>query len=407
MSIYVYVALKDGKETVNGKIEAEDIREARAKIKALNLLPVKIYEETISNNDSQQKNLNPTVKLPSLSLKDKIDFSTTYQTLAGAGVPVVESLLFMEQEANSPRIRNLSRELRKHILAGSTFADTVKRYSNVFGQIFVGLAKAGEDAGEMEATMGRIIELLKKQEAIKMKVIGAMMYPMFVVVLAVIVVIVMLTFVFPKFAEVFADRGKVLPPITQLCIDSGVFIKEYWYAVILFFIAMGVATYFLFKHDAVKRVIDKFSIQIPLIGELLKYGGFSNFLAVLQVAYEAGVPIVNCLHLATLTIENTQLQRSMTMAKIKVQQGLHLSAALRNTGVMPKMLLFMIQTGEQSGKLGSMLEQAVKFIDKELDRFVEKMTKAIEPIMLIVLGSIVLFFALALYLPLFDMMTPA
>lgn len=407
MAIYVYVALKDGKETVNGKIEAEDIRTARAKIKSLNLLPVKIYEETLANNETNQKNLNPTVKLPPLSLKDKIDFSTTYQTLAGAGVPVVESLLFMEQEANSPRIRNLSRELRKHILAGSTFADTVKRYSNVFGQIFVGLTKAGEDAGEMEATMGRIIELLKKQEAIKGKVIGALMYPAFVVVLAFFVIIIMLTFVFPKFAEVFADRGKVLPPITQFCIDSGVFIKEYWYAVILFFVALILGCYFLFKQDAAKKAIDKVSIQIPLIGELLKYGGFSNFLAVLQVAYEAGVPIVNCLHLATLTVENSQLQLAMNMAKAKVQQGLHLSAALRSTGVMPKMLLFMIQTGEQSGKLGIMLEQAVKFIDKELDKFVEKMTKAIEPIMLIVLGGIVLFFALALYLPLFDMMTPA
>ena len=407
MAIYIYVALKDGRETVNGKIEAEDMKAARAKIKALNLLPMKITPDTIDDVASQQKNLNTTVKLPPLSLKDKIDFSTTYQTLAGAGVPVVESLLFMEQEANSPRIRNLSRELRKHILAGSTFADTVKRYSNVFGQIFVGLTKAGEDAGEMEATMGRIIELLRKQEAIKGKVIGALMYPMFVVILAFVVIIVMLTFVFPKFAEVFADRGKVLPFVTQLCIDSGVFIKEFWYAVLLFFIALGVATYFLFKNDSVRKVIDRVSIQIPLIGELLKYGGFSNFLAVLQVAYEAGVPIVNCLHLATLTVENSQLQLSMTMAKAKVQQGLHLSAALRSTGVMPKMLLFMIQTGEQSGKLGSMLEQAVKFIDKELDKFVEKMTKAIEPIMLIVLGGIVLFFALALYLPLFDMMTPA
>ena len=127
----------------------------------------------------------------------------------------------------------------------------------------------------------------------------------------------------------------------------------------------------------------------------------------MQVAYEAGVPIVNCLHLASLTVENSMLQHSMNMAKIKVQQGLHLSAALRSTGVMPKMLLFMIQTGEQSGKLGTMLQQAVVFIDKELDKFVEKMTKAIEPIMLIVLGGIVMFFALALYLPLFDMMTPA
>lgn len=404
MTIYTYIALRDNKETVKGKVEADDLRSARTQIKQLNLLPIKVYEET-SNDDKQ--NILPTVKLRPLSLKEKIDFSSTYQTLAGAGVPVVESLLFMEQEAGSARIRNLSKELRRHILAGSTFADTVKRYSEIFGHIFVGLAKAGEDSGEMENTMTRIIELLRKQEAIRSKVTGALMYPAFVIILAIAVIIIMLTFVFPKFAEVFEQQGKQLPFVTQLCIDSGNFIIQYWYAVILMFVACGFGIYYMFKYPPTRSFIDKVSLQIPLIGELLKYGAFSNFLAVLQVSYEAGVPIVNCLSLAILTIENVLVQAAMSSAKAKVQQGLHLSAALRSTGVMPKMLLFMIQTGEQSGKLGAMLEQAVKFVDKELDKFVEKMTKAIEPIMLVVLGGIVLFFALALYLPLFSMITPA
>lgn len=404
MTIYTYIALRNNKETVKGKIEADDLRSARSQIKQLNLLPIKIYEDTINNDD--KPSLLPTVKLRPLSLKEKIDFSSTYQTLAGAGVPVVESLLFMEQEANSARIRNLSKELRRHILAGATFSDTVKRYGEIFGQIFVGLTKAGEDSGEMETTMARIIELLRKQETIRSKVIGALMYPAFVIILAIIVIIVMLTFVFPKFAEVFEQQGKELPFVTQMCIDAGNFIVEYWYAVILMFVASGFGIYYLFKYPPTRKFLDKTSLQIPLIGELLKYGAFSNFLAVLQVSYEAGVPIVNCLSLATLTIENILVRAAMNSAKSKVQQGLHLSSALRSTGVMPKMLLFMIQTGEQSGKLGAMLEQSVKFVDKELDRFVEKMTKAIEPIMLVVLGGIVLFFALALYLPLFSMITP-
>ncbi len=403
MTIYSYVALRDNKETVKGKVEAEDLRSARSQIKQLNLLPIKVYE------DSRVENITalPTVKLRPLSLKEKIDFSSTYQTLAGAGVPVVESLLFMEQEASSARIRNLAKELRRHILAGSTFADTVKRYSEIFGQIFVGLTKAGEDSGEMETTMGRIIELLRKQEAIKGKVVGALMYPAFVVVLAVVVCIIMLTFVFPKFAEVFESTGKEMPILTQLCINAGNFITEYWYAVILMFVCLGFGIYYAFKWPTSRNFLDKLSLQIPLIGELLKFGAFSNYLAVLQVAYDAGVPIVNSLSLANLTVDNVLIKGAMNSAKLKVQQGLHLSAALRSTGVMPKMLLFMIQTGEQSGKLGSMLEQAVKFVDKELDKFVDKMTKAIEPIMLIVLGGIVLFFALALYLPLFGMITPA
>ena len=406
MAIYTYVALKDNTETVKGKIEAADIRTARALIKQLNLLPIKVYEDANSNVEERQ-NAVAKVKLRPLSLKEKIDFASTYQTLAGAGVPVVESLLFMEQEAGAARIRQLSRELRRHILAGSTFADTIKRYNDIFDPIFVGLTKAGEDSGEMETTMARIIELLRKQEAIRSKVIGALMYPCFVIVLAIIVIIVMLTFVFPKFAEVFEQQGKEMPWVTQMCINAGHFITEYWYAVILMFVMAGLGINFMFKYPPTRRAIDNVSLQIPLIGNLLKYGDFANYLAVLQVAYDAGVPIVNSLTLACLTITNGLIKEAMNSAKFKVQQGLHLSAALRSTGVLPKMLLFMIQTGEQSGKLGTMLAQAVKFIDRELEKFVEALTKAIEPIMLVVLGGIVLFFAAALYLPLFDMITPA
>lgn len=404
MTIYSYIAIRNGKEEVRGKVEADDKRSARAQIKQLNLIVKDIWEDTINNEQKQE--VLPTVKLRPLSLKDKIDFASTYQTLAGAGVPVVESLLFMEQESASDKLRALAKELRRHILAGSTFADTVKRYTNIFGQIFVGLTKAGEDSGEMENTMGRIIELLRKQEAIKGKVIGALTYPAFVVVLAIIVIIVMLVFVFPKFAENFKEQGKELPGVTNACIVAGDFLKDYWYAVIILAVALIVGSIYLMKWEPARKRIDTFALKIPLIGNLLKYGGLSNFLAVLQVAYEAGVPIVNCLSLASLTVENGVIKKGMESAKAKVQGGLHLSQALRSTGIMPKMLLFMIQTGEQSGKLGIMLEQAVKFIDKELDKFVDKMTKAIEPIMLLVLGGIVMFFALALYLPLFGMMQP-
>ena len=134
---------------------------------------------------------------------------------------------------------------------------------------------------------------------------------------------------------------------------------------------------------------------------ILQFSDFSNFIAVLQVAYDAGVPIVECLYLANLTLTNYILQTKVKMATEKVQQGQHLSTSLRLTNVMPKMILFMIATGEQSGRLGDMLGQATSYIDKQLDKIIDVMTKMIEPIMLIVIGGIVLVLALALYLPLF------
>ena len=142
-------------------------------------------------------------------------------------------------------------------------------------------------------------------------------------------------------------------------------------------------------------------MKIPVLSDLISFSDFSNFIAVIQVAYDAGVPIVECLHMANGTLTNYILQTRVATATEKVQQGQHLSAALRSTKVMPKMILFMIATGEQSGRLGDMMAQATSYIDKKLDNIIDIMTKMIEPIMLIVIGSIVLVLALALYLPLF------
>ena len=142
-----------------------------------------------------------------------------------------------------------------------------------------------------------------------------------------------------------------------------------------------------------------------MLKDLVQYSNFANFIAVMQVAYDAGVPIVECLYLAVLTLTNYTLKDSVNKATMLVQQGQHLSVALRATDCVPKMILFMIATGEQSGRLGDMLTQATKYIDKKLDDIVDTMTKMIEPLMLIVIGSIVLTLALALYLPLFGSYT--
>ena len=148
--------------------------------------------------------------------------------------------------------------------------------------------------------------------------------------------------------------------------------------------------------------IDEYSLKIPVISDLIQFSDFSNFIAVMQVAYDAGVPIVECLYLANLTLTNYVLQTRIIAATGKVQQGQQISVAMKMTKVVPKMLLFMISTGEQSGRLGEMLEKGVNFLDKTLDGIIDTLTKMIEPIMLIVIGGIVLVMALALYLPLFQ-----
>lgn len=395
MPIYSYEALKRGKEVVRGEVTASNLKDARDVIRKMGLVPTKINE---FNDSSKKKGGN----LSSLSLKEKIDFISTLQILLQSGIPAVESLMFMEQEAARKKIRDMSKMLKTQIMAGSTFADTLARYPQVFGYIFIGLIKAGEEAGELEKTLGRINELLTKQENIKSKVIGTLMYPMFVIVLAFLITLVMLIFVFPAFKEMFEQQDKALPFITQMMINAGDYLKEYWYTIPVFIVAFIAFCIVTVRWQPARNILDKIVLKIPLLNNLILYSNYSNFLSVLSVSYDAGIPIVDCLHLGVVTLTNAVLRNKISGAIVKVQQGLQVSQALKATGVVPRMLLFMIATGEQSGRLGDMLQKGVNFLDKTLDGIIDTMTKMIEPIMLLVIGSIVLVMALALYLPLFQ-----
>lgn len=399
MAIYNYVALKNNKDIVTGKVEAESLRDARDSVRKLGFLPTKVTEENLKKDDQKVDNSPGTMK--SLGLQDRIEFTSTLQILAQSGIPIIESLMFIENDAAKLKLRLVSKELRKQIMGGSTFADTVAKYPEIFGQVYIGLVKAGEDSGELEKTLERLMELMNKEANIRGKVIGTLMYPMFVIVLAVFIVLVMLMFVFPVFKDMFDNMGQELPWITATLMKCGIFLKTYWYFVPLIFISIFGGISFIFKWEPSRRKIDENVLKIPLLTDLVQYSNFANFIAVLQVAYDAGVPIIECLYLSILTLTNYTLKEQVAIATGKVQQGQHLSTALSATGVMPKMILFMISTGEQSGRLGDMMGQATKFIDKKLDTIIDTMTKMIEPIMLIVIGSIVLVLALALYLPLF------
>lgn len=399
MTVYNYVALNKKGEVVKGKVEAEDIKTARRSVKDLGFIPTKLTEDLSEKVPTQNKVDH---SLQSLTLKEKMDFTSTFQTLNRAGVPIIESLIFMEQDAGSRRIRLLARAIRQQIIAGATFSDTIARFQSIFGAVYVGLIKAGEESGEMERTLARLIELLKKESDTRGKVFSALSYPVFVIVLAHVVVLIMLVFVFPAFKEMFDTAGAKLPIITQICIDLGEFLKAKWYVIPIIFITVFWGATSLWKWEPSRKKIDEILLSIPVVGDLLKYSAFSNFLSVLQVAYEAGIPVVNCLYLANMTFDNSTMNNAVKAAIKKVQEGMHLSMALKTTNIFPQMILFMVSTGEQSGRLGDLMEQSVKFIDEELDRIVDTLTKMIEPVMLIFIGAIVCFLALALYLPLFQ-----
>ena len=404
MPTFSYTALKNNKDIVKGKVDAPDARAAREAVKRKRLLPTKISDDSIADRGAQSsgaKNISVN-KISSFSLKDKIEFTQTLQILTSTGIPIIETLVFLENNAESKGIRAIAHELRRNIITGGlTLAETLEKHRKVFGRVYVGLVKAGEDSGELDKTLTRMLELLRKQDDIKSKVIGALVYPIFVILLACVVVTVMLVFVFPAFKDMFDNLGRELPLMTQICMSLGLFIRKFWFVPIVFITFIVLAIKHILSNDVTKRPVDAFFLKTPLLSDLLRFANYSNFLAVLQVAYEAGIPIVDCLYLANMTLDNLVLKDAIFQATAKVQQGTHLSVALRASNQIPSMMTFMIATGEQSGRLGELLHHCTTFIDQKLDAIIDKFTKLVEPAMLIFIGGIVLFLALSLYMPLF------
>lgn len=396
MTRYEYEAEKWNGEKLKGRIDARSQAEVKSKVRSLGYKLISVQEFTSSKGGKKNETLQ------SLSLKEKIEFTQTFLTLNKAGLPIIESLIFIEKDAGSRQVRLLAQEIKKQIIAGYTLSDTISKYPNLFGQVYIGLAKAGEDSGEIDKTFERLIELLKKQGDIKGKVISALTYPIFVVCLAIAVVLVMLMFVFPAFKDMFDQQGKELPAITKFCIDSGEFLKDKWPAIPVAIAAIVLSFTYLTKWEPSKRKLDEFVLKVPLISDLVKAAAFSNFLTVLQIAYDAGIPIIECLYLSRTTLENSVMQDSIKLSIKKMQAGAHLSESLKAANLFPKMILFMVSTGEQSGRLGELMTQCVQHIDQQLDLIIDTLGKLIEPILLIFIGVIVCFLALSLYLPLFQ-----
>ena len=288
------------------------------------------------------------------------------------------------------------------MLSGASFSEAILNMPEVFDQVYAGIVRAGEESGELDTTLERLVFLLNKQEKLKSKVIGTLIYPCFIVLLAIFVSTVMITFVFPAFKETYAQSGRNLPWITQFFMDSGVFLRKYWFVIPLMFASVIYSIYFLFTWPTSRKFIDKYVLDIPIVSMFIKYAYLSNFVSILKVSFDAGIPLVDGILLANKTVTNYELKKALRESASKIQHGQSLSTALRLTGFIPGIVMCMIATGEESGQLGETLYQSELYIDTQLERLIELLNKLFEPILLLVIGCIVLVLALALYLPLFQ-----
>ena len=325
-------------------------------------------------------------------------FTSELEVLLSSGIPIVEALQSIANNTPKIKIKTVCEKIKDGILSGMTFAQALESfYGKVFGPVYTGLVKTGENAGELETTLDRMLLLLRKQDSIKGKIINASIYPAILIILMLGLLILFSKFVFPAFMGVFAFNGAELPFLASMLVGLCSFVEHFWWLLIIGVCAACGAVSSLFKNYQFKSRWDDFILKIPVVSDFIKYINLSNFLTVLHISYDAGLPIMSGLELSNETVGNHTIKGKISNSISIVKRGKSLTEAFQTTDAIPHALLTMIATGEKSGTLGKMLHDAAEVIDKKVDMALEAMTKMFEPTVIVIMGGVVLFVAVAFY----------
>lgn len=410
---FQYTAVKPGqKEKFTGTIQAENERQAREFLREKELCPIQIkalssaeenLQKTFKKKQKSKAVLWLTEKLAFVGMKEKMLFTQNLALMLKAGIPITEVLMYMETYAENPKLRYMLNDVRKNILNGLGLSAALGKHHRIFDDVYVGIVRAGESSGELETVLDRLHGLLQTAQKLKKHVISALIYPVILVVLMALTCVVMFIFVIPTFTNIYNQMGVQLPLITQIMVQISNFFTQFWPLVI---IGTGASIFGFMRFASTtsgKERLDSLTLKIPVFNTLVQYYSISNFIATLHVSFSSGLPITDCMYLATRTVMHTQIREALENVSYQIQSGQRFSASVAQTGLMPDMVLIMLSTGEESGELEKMLSQSLEFLESEVENRVEILMSLMEPLLLLVMGAVVLVMALTVYMPLFSM----
>lgn len=340
---------------------------------------------------------------PKITTKTITIFVRMFATMIDAGLPLVQCLEILSNDPENPSMSTLLKKIRSDVEEGSTFADSLRKHPRYFDNLFVNLAEAGEAGGILDTILNRLATYMEKNEAIKSKIKGAMVYPAVVVTVAVIAVAVLLIFVIPVFATLFTEMGAELPLPTRVVIWLSNFLQR-WAIVIV--AAIMVLVYAFKKYYATEQgrvVVDSITLKLPLFGDLIVKSSVARFTRTLGTLISSGVPILDSLEITARASGHAIIEMAILATRDSIKEGKTIAEPLEATEVFPGMVVQMIGVGEQSGALDAMLAKIADFYEEEVDTAVEALTSAMEPLMIVLLGTTVGGVVVAMYMPIFSM----
>ena len=337
--------------------------------------------------------------------KDIVVFTRQFSVMIDAGLPLVQALDVISGQAENPVMRRVLTTIKGDVEGGATFADALKKHPNVFTDLYANMVAAGEAGGILDTILNRLAAYMEKAAKLKKQIKGAMVYPITILTIASFVVSVILIFVVPVFQDMFATLGGQLPLPTQIVVNFSNIMKAYWWAIGLGFVGFLFAFKQFRKTEKGRFITDSMALKIPIMGDLLRKVAVSKFTRTMGTLTSSGVPILEGLDITAKTAGNKVIERAVLMVKAGVSEGKTLAEPLKASGVFPDMVVHMIAIGEQTGALDTMMAKIADFYDDEVDSAVNGLTAAMEPMMMVFLGGSVGFIIVAMYLPIFKMMT--
>lgn len=401
MATYQYKAINESGNTLIGTLEADSAQNATAILASRGLIPSQVIQATEGGRDSLWTRLSALAG--KVDTKDLILFTKQFRSMLNAGVPIIRLMQVLEAQTESKVLRQAVTAIVNDIRQGATIADAFEKHPRIFSHLYCSMLRAGEISGSVPSVLDRLIYIIEHETKIKSDIKSAMQYPLMVVIALGIAFVVLLTFVIPQFVGIFSRTGLELPWPTKIAILMNFYLKNYWYLIlgILVVLIFGLRQYF--KTQNGKLVKDSFLLRMPIVGPLFQKAAMSRFASIFAILQSSGVPVMQSLGILSDTIGNAAIARSFNYVRDKIEEGSGIAAPLKTAPYFPPMVVDMIAIGEESGNIEEMLREISKHYDDEVEYAVKALSDVIGPILIVGLAAVVGFFALAIYLPMWDM----
>jgi general secretion pathway protein F len=403
MPVYEYIALdKTGKNT-KGIIDADNPQTARQKLRSSDVFPIELKETFAQPKDLPTGHISFSSFFHRVASREISSMTRQLATLLNAGIPLVSALEALITQATNPLLKKILSEVKESVNEGNGLSFSLSKHPKYFSQIYVNMVHAGEASGSLDMVLERLADFSENQEALKGRIRAAMAYPIIMSIIGVLALMVLVTFVVPRFVEVFNEMEQTLPVPTLIVIGASKLVKSFWWAILIVITAVVYGVRQFKKTDKGSRLWDKIKLEAPVLGTINIKMAMARFGRTLGSLTQSGVPLIASLQIVRNIADNSLFADVIDNAVEEIQAGKSLAVPLSRSKWVPPVVIQMISVGEHSGDLEKMLNKIADIYEREVESQVTMLTSMLEPVMILIMAVIVGFIAFSIVLPILQM----